>query len=213
MSHHPQTATLTGQAAADAGRRTLADAGVDVDALDARAERRGRLLLDVMTAARAVSEGIGSPGTSQRRLELGATVDELAAHDPASATLVAAARWLDRYGSAGAPARLADLQDAVEAAQDRAEFGQIVEPTPEQAAEQRACIGECSCVRDAPAERVDVLLEDPAATARLLAALGDASSEYDEIPCPNCERLHIPDEGEDGDTCVECRDGRNDPEG
>lgn len=151
------TATLSTAAAARINRAALHD----------RPEGAGHELLDVMTAARAVSENIGTPGATLRRVQLGDALDALMAADPTSAALVAAAIWSDRYGTSGSPARLADLQDAVEALQD-ATTGTVVESTPEQpltpqeaagvellfeAAERpfdvpepvRGCAGECSC--------------------------------------------------------------------
>lgn len=39
-------------------------------------------------------------------------------------------------------------------------------------------------------------------------ALADSGEE--EVSCPNCGRDHVPDEGENHTTCVECLDGRGD---
>lgn len=152
---------ITDQHIADAA--AMEAAGIDLAELQVRRETGGLLLLDVMTAARAVSQGIGKRGSEQRRIQLGDALDALTAHDPTSAVLVAAAVWSDRYGSAGAPARLADLQDAVEALSTPT-IGTVVESNP-----VSECAGGCSCqtpsAEELAARDADRIAAGPSRTA------------------------------------------------
>ena len=104
---------LTGHAAADAGRADLAAAGVDVGALVAYTVT-GASGLSVLAAARDAVANVGKPGAGTRFFALQDAIAAMTAADPVMAAVVAAARWTDRYGSAGAPARLSDLSDTIE---------------------------------------------------------------------------------------------------
>ena len=111
--------TLTGQAAADAGRATLEAAGVDVDALMQRRElalaaERHTLLTAVQVAAQDVIDQRGTAGAMKRTAALRATLDALTVNDAQLAIAIKAALWLDRYGTAGAPERMGDMQDALD---------------------------------------------------------------------------------------------------
>ena len=111
--------TLTGQAAADAGRADLEAAGVDVDAVMQRRELalaadRNALLTAVQVAAQDVIDKRVTPGAMKRTETLRAMLDALTATDAQLAIAITSALWLDRYGTAGAPERMGDMQDAVD---------------------------------------------------------------------------------------------------
>lgn len=129
---------------------------------------RDELIQAVHTAAQDATANIGTPGASDRVVTLGATLENLAANDPEIAVIVAAARWTDRYGSAGAPGRLADLQDTV----DTLRGIELLLAAPERPfdnPEQEACSDGCSCQRDAPADALNVVVEEP----RLIGSRAD----------------------------------------
>jgi len=92
----------------------LQNAGVNLDAVAQRRELALTATAPVLGAAQAVIDHRGEPNTSARVHALTVALEDLVAHDPVSAVVVAAAVWLDRYGSAGAPERLQDLQEAVD---------------------------------------------------------------------------------------------------
>lgn len=96
----------------------LEGAGVDLDALTQRRELALTATAPVLGAAQAVIDHLGTPGTSDRVHALSVALQNLVARDPVSAVVVAAAVWLDRYGSAGAPGRLQNLIAAVGAMHD-----------------------------------------------------------------------------------------------
>lgn len=64
-------------------------------------------------AAVEVATYDGTPGTMTRIERLRSALDEATQHDTNLAVLIAAAVWLDRYGSSGAPVRLAALKEEV----------------------------------------------------------------------------------------------------
>lgn len=68
----------------------------------------------VLTAAQNIIDNLRTPGVSDRVDALRVALQDLLARDPVAAVVVTAALWVDRYGSAGAPLRLTDLQDAVD---------------------------------------------------------------------------------------------------
>lgn len=105
---------LTGQAAADAGRTALEAAGIDLVGLERRRNYALGASLPVLTTARDAVENIGRPGAGTRFHALQDAIATMTAADPTMAVIVAAARWTDRYGSSGAPARLSDLTDTIE---------------------------------------------------------------------------------------------------
>lgn len=92
----------------------LQNAGVDLDALTRAQQAAIDTAPPVLGAAQAVIDHRGEPGASARVHALSVALANLVARDPVSAVVVAAALWLDRYGSAGAPERLQDLQEAVD---------------------------------------------------------------------------------------------------
>lgn len=96
----------------------LERAGVDLDAHAQHRELALTVTAPVLGAAQAVIDHQGAPGASDRVHALQVALEHLVARDPVSAVVVAAAVWLDRYGSAGSPSRLQDLQAAVHALSD-----------------------------------------------------------------------------------------------
>lgn len=107
--------TLTGPEAAAAGRATLEQAGVDVDELERRRDEILGATLPVITAARDVIDNLGTRGATARAALLRGALQNLVEKDPTSAIVITAALWSDRYGSAGAPRYLVDMQEAVDA--------------------------------------------------------------------------------------------------
>ena len=93
----------------------LEGAGVDLDAVARRRELALTVTATVLGAAQAVIDHRGEPGAMARCVTLRAALDELRAHDPASAVVIAAALWADRPERPSAPERLVDLQEAVDA--------------------------------------------------------------------------------------------------
>lgn len=95
-------------------KQILTDAGVDLDLLDARREAALGATPPVLAAAQTAIDNLRTPGVEVRVRGLQAALAQLVALDPVSAVIVAAAVWVDRYGTSGTTARLLDLQDAVD---------------------------------------------------------------------------------------------------
>jgi L-ascorbate metabolism protein UlaG (beta-lactamase superfamily) len=70
-------------------------------------------LRDALAAAVDLVAQQGTPGASQRTIRLRHALAVHLENDPTSAVLVAAAVWLDRYGSSGAPERMNKFREAV----------------------------------------------------------------------------------------------------
>lgn len=92
----------------------LEGAGVNLDAVAQRRELALTVTATVLGAAQAVIDHRGEPGAMARCVTLRAALDELRAHDPASAVVIAAALWADRPERPSAPERMVDLQDALD---------------------------------------------------------------------------------------------------
>lgn len=80
----------------------------------ARALDRDALLTALQTAAQDVIDKRGTPGAMARTETLRHVLGALIQHDAQLAVVVTSALWLDRYGTAGAPERMGDLQDALD---------------------------------------------------------------------------------------------------
>lgn len=75
---------------------------------------RDALLTALQVAGRDVIDLRGTAGAMARTQRLAGILDALVKSDPELAVVVTAALWLDRYGTAGAPERMVDLQDALD---------------------------------------------------------------------------------------------------
>jgi hypothetical protein len=155
----------------------LEGAGVDLDAVAQRRELALTATAPVLGAAQAVIDHRGEPNASARVHALSVALEDLVAHDPVSAVVVAAAVWLDRYGSAGAPELLQDLQEAVDGLR-----GGTLGMTLEDAVERGAFTGRPEHLSD----------------------LFDDGPPCDTDPAAHEERLAYlePDDGQDDDPAI-----------
>lgn len=109
----------------------------------ARTLDRDALLTALQTAAQDVIDKRGTPGAMARTETLRHVLGALIQHDAQLAVVVTAALWLDRYGTAGAPERMVDLQDALDnlPAPTSTELDQLANPAVAAAVDRHGWAG------------------------------------------------------------------------